>query len=86
MAQRCLAFSCGLEKNDSNALGVDAHFFFFFLKHGDKFLCFQKYPDTCGLGLKPAFCCTKTPFMCERKAGTEKKISVFKILLPDTCG
>ena len=51
------------KKNDSNTLGVDAHLYVcFFLKHGDKFLCFQKYPDTCGLDLKPAFTLHKNAF------------------------
>ena len=61
-------------KSDSNTLGVDAHFnfiLFLFLKHGDKFLCFQKNPDTVWTGPKTKKKKdTKTPFMCERKAET----------------
>ena len=34
------------EENDSNTLHVDANFF----KSGEKYLRFQKYPDTCGQG------------------------------------
>ena len=39
-----LALSCGLAKNDSNTLRVDAYFF----ENGEQSLCFQKYTDTCG--------------------------------------
>ena len=49
-----LAFSCGLEKA-IQIRWVWTHIlilFFFFWKHGDKFLCFQKNPDTVWTGPK----------------------------------
>ena len=70
--QKCLAFSYGQAKRIKMRHVLRVSFFF---KQGDKILCFQKYSNTCGLGLKPAFSLHKTPFMCEQKAEMEKKIS-----------
>ena len=43
-----VASSCGRAKTSSNTLRVEGYFFY----NGQKNLLFQKYPDTCGRGLK----------------------------------
>ena len=66
-------------------LGVDAHFnfiLFLFLKHGDKFLCFQKNPDTVWTGPKTKKKKTQKRLLCVNGRQKRRK----KILYPDTRG
>ena len=68
----------GLQKNDSSTLGVDAHFCFFETNTKINFSVFKNILIRVDWAKNHRFHCTKLPFMRERKAKTEKKISVFK--------